>query len=58
LAYIQGEARVQHALFPAALEDFIPADHVCRVIDAFVERLDMAGLEFERAEPEETGRPG
>ena len=33
-------------------------DHVCRVIDAFVDRLDMAGLVFERAEAAETGRPG
>jgi hypothetical protein len=31
---------------------------MCRVIDAFVDRLDMAGLAFERAEAAETGRPG
>ena len=36
----------------------IPADHVCRVIDAFVERLEMEQLGFERAEAAETGRPG
>jgi transposase len=36
----------------------IPDDHVCRVIDAFVDRLDMAALGFERSEPAETGRPG
>jgi transposase len=40
------------------LEELIPEDHVCRVVDAFVDRLDMAGLGFERAEPAETGRPG
>jgi transposase len=40
------------------LEELIPEDHVCRVIEAFVSRLDMAGLGFERAEPGETGRPG
>ncbi len=40
------------------LDELIPEDHVCRVIDAFVDRLDMAGLGFERAEPAETGRPG
>jgi transposase len=40
------------------LEELIPDDHVCRVIDAFVARLDMAGLGFERAEAAETGRPG
>src|SRR2546421_5211903 len=45
-------------LFPVTLEELIPDDHVCRVIDAFVGRLDMAGLGFERAEAAETGRPG
>ena len=45
-------------MFPVTLDELIPEDHVCRVIDAFVDRLDMAGLGFERAEPAETGRPG
>jgi len=40
------------------LDELIPEGHVGRVIDAFVDRLDMAGLGFERAEPAETGRPG
>ena len=44
--------------FQSALEELIPDDHVCRVIDAFVDRLDMAALGFERSEPAETGRPG
>jgi transposase len=30
----------------------------CRVLDAFVDKLDMAGLGFERAEGAKTGRPG
>ncbi len=58
MGYIQGEARNQQALFPLALEDLIPADHVCRVIDAFVGRLDFRRLGFVRAEAAETGRPG
>jgi transposase len=58
LAYIQGEARGQQALFPSTLDDLIPSDHVCRVIEAFVGRLDVAALGFVRAEPAETGRPG
>jgi transposase len=45
-------------LFPVHLEELIPADHFCRVIDAFVDRLDMQGLGFARAEAAETGRPG
>jgi transposase len=58
MGYILGEARGQETMFPAALEDLIPADHFCRVIDAFVGRLDFAALGFERARPAETGRPG
>lgn len=58
MVYVQGEGRTQSTLFPVCLEELIPEDHVCRVIDAFVNRLDMAGLGFERAEAAETGRPG
>src|ERR1700693_3631166 len=58
MGFVQGEGRTQATLFPVTLEELIPDDHVCRVIDAFVDRLDMAGLGFERAEAAETGRPG
>ena len=40
------------------LDDLVPADHVCRVIDALVEGLAMLELGFERTEATETGRPG
>ncbi|HEY1526493.1 MAG TPA: IS1182 family transposase [Candidatus Angelobacter sp.] len=58
MAYIRGEAREQVKMFPVTLDELIPADHVCRVIEAFVGRLDMAKLGFVRAEPADTGRPG
>lgn len=58
MAYIRGEAREQTTMFPVTLDELIPADHVCRVIEAFVERLNMGELNFVRAEPAETGRPG
>lgn len=58
MGYVQGEGRTQGTLFPVCLEELIPDDHVCRVIDVFVDRLDMAALGFERSEPAETGRPG
>jgi len=58
MGYLQGEGRRQGTLFPVCLEELIPEDHVCRVIDAFVDRLDMANLGFERAEAADTGRPG
>ena len=46
MSYIQGEGRSQGTLFPVVLDDLIPADHVCRVLDAFVAGLAMAGLEL------------
>lgn len=58
MAYIMGEGRNQGTLFPVVLDDLVPTDHVCRVIDAFVDGLAMAELGFERAEAAETGRPG
>src|ERR1700690_4657293 len=58
MGFVQGEGRTQGTLFPVTLEELIPDDHVCRVIDAFVARLDMQGLGFARAEAAETGRPG
>jgi len=58
MGFIEGEARQQVGLFPTTLDDLISADHVCRVIEAFVERLGMGELGFVRAEAAETGRPG
>jgi transposase len=58
MGYIQGDGRNQGTLFPVVLDDFVPADHMCRVIDGFVERLVMSDLGFERAQAAETGRPG
>src|SRR2546430_1296442 len=58
MAYIRGEAREQTTMFPATLDELIPVDHMCRVMEAFVGRLNMAKLGFVRAEPAETGRPG
>jgi transposase len=58
MGYIRGEGRSQGTLFPEVLDDLIPADHVCHVIDAFVDGLSIADLSFERAEAAETGRPG
>jgi transposase len=56
MAYIRGECRSQGTQFPVVLDDLVPTDHECRVIDAFVDGLAMAELDFERAEAAETGR--
>ncbi len=56
--FIEGVSRSQSTLFPERLDEFIEEDNPVRVIDAFVDELDLLGLGFERAEPEATGRPG
>lgn len=58
MGYIAGEGRGQSALFPLCLDDLVPADHACRVIDGFVASLDMARLGFARSTAADTGRPG
>ena len=58
MSYIQGEGRHQGTLFPVLLDDLVPDDHVCRVVDAFVNGLKMTALGFDRAEAADTGRPG
>jgi hypothetical protein len=47
--YIEGIDRSQVTLFPDRLEDWIDEDNPVRVIDAFVGRLELDGLDFERA---------
>ena len=58
MGYIYGDGREQGTLFPVLLDDVLPADHICRVIDAFVNSLAMSEIGFEHAEAAETGRPG
>ncbi len=56
--FVEGVDRSQNTLFPERLEDWIGADNPVRVIDVFVDELDLGGLGFERLEPLATGRPG
>lgn len=56
--YIEGENRFQSTLFPESLDEYIAETNSIRVIDWFVDRLILADLGFERAEPCATGRPG
>ncbi len=56
--FIEGVDRVQGTLFPERLEDWIDEDNPVRVIDVFVDELDLGCLGFGRAVPEATGRPG
>ena len=57
MSYIPGEDCGQAALLPAVIEDYGAADAPVRVIDAFVDGLDVRGLRFGRSVPAATGRP-
>ena len=55
--FIEGEDRNQVTLLPECLDDYIGIDNPVRVVDAFVEELQLQELGFESAEPAVTGRP-
>jgi transposase len=57
MRYIVGADRGQAALLPACIDDYVMPEAAVRVIDAFVDGLDVAGLGFVRAVPASTGRP-
>ena len=55
--FIEGVARIQATLFPELLDDYISEENPVRVIDVFVDNLDLAKLGFKTV-PAVTGRPG
>jgi transposase len=55
--FIEGTDRSQSTLFPECLEDWIDGDNPVRVIDVFVDELDLGELGFGGVDPEVTGRP-
>ena len=55
--FIEGEDRSQGTLFPERLDDYVAEENPVRVIDVFIDDLDISGLSF-KAEPAATGRPG
>ena len=56
--FIEGQDRNQSTLFPESLEEYIDADNTVRVVDAYVDELNLFDLGFERVNPKVTGRPG
>ena len=56
--FIEGADRDQSTLLPECLDDWVGESNPVRVVDAFVEALDLDGLGFEDIEPSATGRPG
>ena len=57
-SHIQGQGRSQATLFPEALDDFVSEENPIRVIDAFVDHLDLLSLGFEKVIAKPTGRSG
>jgi transposase len=55
--FVAGADRGQSTLLPECLDDWIDESNPVRVIDAFVEALDLADLGFDGVEPAATGRP-
>ncbi|HXQ15664.1 MAG TPA: IS1182 family transposase, partial [Caulobacteraceae bacterium] len=56
--FVEGEDRRQGVLLPEFLDDYVSEENPVRVIDVFVEELDLGELGFEGVVPEVTGRPG
>src|SRR3982074_845843 len=57
MAHVTGASRYQVTLFPEVLDEVVGHDDAVRVIDAFVDALDLAELGFSKVATEETGRP-
>src|ERR1700683_4208594 len=55
--FVEGTDRGQSTLFPECREDWIGEDNAVRVIDVFVDELELGALGFDGVDPEATGRP-
>src|SRR5580704_11962325 len=55
--FVQSEDRIQGILLPEYLDDYVAEDNPVRVIDVFVDELDLGALGFDGVIPEATGRP-
>ena len=55
--FIQGEHRTQSTLLPELLDDYVTEENPVRVVDVFVDNLDLLSLVFGGITPAVTGRP-
>lgn len=55
--FIEGEERGQLSLLPTSLDDYVEEDNPVRVVDAFIDELDINVLGFAGVTPATTGRP-
>ncbi len=56
--FVEEHDRTQATLFPERLDDYISPENPIRVIDAYVEKLDLENIGFDRVDPKVTGRLG
>jgi len=55
--FVEGDDRRQSLLLPASLDDYVTGDNPVRVVEAFIDELDLGALGFEGVQPASTGRP-
>ena len=55
--FIEGENRTQCTMLPELLDDYVTEDNPARVVDVFVDNLDLGDLGFDGVDPAATGRP-
>jgi transposase len=55
--FVEGEDRRQSFLLPQSLDDYVTEDNPVRVIEVFIDELDLGGLGFAGVHPAATGRP-
>lgn len=56
--FVEGLGRGQSTLFPSSLDDYVSEDNPVRVVDVFVDSVNLEKLGFLGVQPLETGRPG
>ncbi len=57
MGYIRGENKYQMTFQLMCLDDYVGEDNICRVIEAYVQSLDLTSLGFKYAETKDNGRP-
>ena len=55
--FVEGQDRSQLILLPDCSDDYVGEDNPVRIVDAFIDELDLAALGFDGVVPEVTGRP-
>ena len=55
--FVEGEDRRQSLLLPESLDDYVTEDNPVRVVEVFIDELDLGALGFEGVKPATTGRP-